>query len=54
MTYDQTNRKRYIFSETEGGDGYARGYTGRDRSAGYASGEQGSVCGDGCEYDRCE
>lgn len=29
MTYDQTNRKRYIFSETEGGDGYARGYTGR-------------------------
>ena len=37
-----------------GGDGYARGYTGRDRSAGHASGEQGSVCGDGCEYDRCE
>ena len=30
MTYDQTNRKRYIFSETEGGDGYARGYTGID------------------------
>ena len=34
--------------------GYARGYTDRDRSAGHTSGEQGSVCGNGCEYDRRE